>query len=301
MIRKGTLWKRLQERTRSALSSGALLPIQTDYSFIEDQGIRFFMRIITGLERKDAFKKSEREKRKRAGEKVNPFLPFEEELFVSDISDSHVAVLNKFNVVDHHLLIITRAYEDQESLLTLRDFEALWTCLNEYDGLGFYNGGKTAGASQPHKHLQVVPLPLAPEGPSVPIAPLLHSVKTINDFLIHAHLPFLHSIVRIDSMDHEDIAVTAHRSLELYRSMLADVGLNPLTKEGVQWQSGPYCLLVTRDWMFLIPRSKEFFGTVSINSLGFAGALLVRNKEEMTFLRKEGPMKALQSVSFPWD
>ncbi len=88
-----------------------------------------------------------------------------------------MAILNKFNVVDNHLLIVTREFEQQRSLLTLRDFEALWRCLNEYDSLGFYNGGPEAGASQPHKHLQLVPLPLAPQGPPVPIAPLLAGAR----------------------------------------------------------------------------------------------------------------------------
>ena len=38
--------------------------------------------------------------------------------------------------------------------------EEMNAILAEFDGLGFYNGGETAGASQPHKHLQIVPLPL---------------------------------------------------------------------------------------------------------------------------------------------
>ena len=69
-------------------------------------------------------------------------------------------LLNKYNVVPHHLLIITRHFESQESALTQADFQALWTCLAEYDSLGFYNSGESAGASQPHKHLQTVPLPM---------------------------------------------------------------------------------------------------------------------------------------------
>ena len=36
----------------------------------------------------------------------------------------------------------------------------------EFASLAFCNGGVEAGASQPHKHLQRVPLPLAPEGPA---------------------------------------------------------------------------------------------------------------------------------------
>jgi ATP adenylyltransferase len=84
--------------------------------------------------------------------------------------------LNKFNIIDHHLLIVTRTFKEQETWLTLQDFEAMWACLNEIDGLVFYNGGKTAGASQRHKHLQLVPLPLVEEGLKIPIEPAIASV-----------------------------------------------------------------------------------------------------------------------------
>ncbi|NIO40609.1 MAG: phosphorylase, partial [Burkholderiales bacterium] len=39
---------------------------------------------------------------------MNPFLPYGKDLFVSDISETHLALLNKFNVIDYHLLIVTR-------------------------------------------------------------------------------------------------------------------------------------------------------------------------------------------------
>ena len=104
-----------------------------------------------------------------------------------------MAILNKFNVVDHHLLIVAREFEDQRALLALRDFEAWWRCMSEYDSLGFYNGGPEAGASQPHKHLQLVPLPLAPQGPPVPIAPLLARVRGTAGAGTIPGFDFLHS------------------------------------------------------------------------------------------------------------
>jgi ATP adenylyltransferase/5',5'''-P-1,P-4-tetraphosphate phosphorylase II len=35
----------------------------------------------------------------------NPFLPYEEELHVRALPPHHELLLNKFNVVDHHLLV----------------------------------------------------------------------------------------------------------------------------------------------------------------------------------------------------
>ena len=118
--------------TENALSTGALLSIPTGYEFIEDCGMRFFVRILSGLRLKDEAKQQQEKASEATGVQADPFLPYENDLFVADISDTHVAVLNKFNVVEHHLLIITRGFEDQEDLLTLNDFNAL---LDLYGGI----------------------------------------------------------------------------------------------------------------------------------------------------------------------
>ena len=298
VLKKGTLWQDLLRTTDLALGTGALLPMPTDYEFIEDGGIRFFVRILSSLQRKDEARQKQQES-SATGMAMNPFLPYEKALFVADISDTHVALLNKFNVVEHHLLIITRHFEDQETLLTLQDFEALWACMAEYNGLGFYNGGEAAGASQQHKHLQMVPLPLVPEGPEVPIEPLIARARFEDRLGIIPGVPFLHVFVQLE----RDIVASpldaARKTFELYAAMLDRVGLEPPVAGGRKLQSVPYCFLTTRQWMLLIPRSREFFDSISINSLGFAGALLVKNREQMDLLKKCGPMTALKSVALP--
>jgi len=291
---KGNLWKTIVKTTANALATGALLPIPTDYEFVEDGGVHFFVRILASLVRKDV----EKEKQGRDGAGTNPFLPYEKDLFVADISESHVAVLNKFNVLEHHLLIITREYEDQESLLTLQDFEALCACLDEYEGLGFYNGGVAAGASQPHKHLQLVPLPLAPEGPRIPIEPLLEGARLRGGLGIVPGLPFLHVLAHRNRGAQLTHSAAAKEIFDVYCGMLRHVGLKAPGANGPERQSGPYCLILTREWMLLVPRSGEFFEGISINSLGYAGALLVRNEEQMETIRRYGPMTALKKAAF---
>lgn len=288
----GTLWKILLERTGRAINKGALKSIPTDYEFVEDRGIRFFVRVLSSLERKDAEKRLRQAQEKKTGRQVNPFLPYEEDLYVADVSDTHVAVLNKFNVVEHHLLIITRDFEEQESLLTLEDFRAAWRCMDEYEGLMFYNGGVEAGASQRHKHLQMVPLPLAPVGPRLPVEPLFPATKPGHIVSDITAFPFRSAFVGLNN------GVTAEDARELYAAMLDKGGIKGMEAGGWKRQSGPYCLLATREWMFLIPRSKEFFEGISVNSIGFAGGLLVRNSGQMTRLKEAGPMEVLKSVAF---
>ena len=176
LLEPGTLWKSIQETTELALQSGALKSIPTELEIIEQVGIKFVIRILANLNRKEADKEKQEQQTSRTGKEFNPFLPYEKDLFVADISDTHVCILNKFNVVDFHLLIITRIFEEQESLLTLEDFTAMWTCLGEFEGLVFYNGGKLAGASQRHKHLQIVPF----SETDIPISPLLKTAKLEN-------------------------------------------------------------------------------------------------------------------------
>jgi sulfate adenylyltransferase (ADP) / ATP adenylyltransferase len=297
LLQKGTLWEKIVTKTEESLKTGAQLPIPTAYEFIEDAGIRFFVRILSSLQQKDEDRRK-RQGTSSSGKTTNPFLPYEKALYVADISDTHVALLNKFNVVENHLLIITRLFEDQETLLTLRDFEALWMCMAEYNALGFYNGGEAAGASQPHKHLQMVPLPLAPEGPWIPIEPLLKGAGSKESPINIPGLPFPNSFIRLEHNSIDSPFDAAQHSFMLYGNLLSHVGLGPHNAEGTK-QSSPYCLLITREWMLLVPRSREYFNSISINSLGFAGALLVRNSEQMDILKKLGPMTALKSVALP--
>jgi ATP adenylyltransferase len=276
--------------TQRALRVGALQPIPTEFEFLEDHGMQFLVRIVSRLARKPRPADSGGKERTR-----NPFLPYDPELYVADASDSHVCLLNKFNVVDHHLLIVTRQFEHQDEPLNLRDFEALGRCLAEYDGLGFYNGGTVAGASQPHKHLQMIPLPLAPTGPRVPIEAILHVAELSDGVRQVSGLPYPHAVAGLNAELTERPAEAAHRAWTLYRTMLQALGLGPVSEGGRP--SGPYNLLAARQWMMVVPRTQECFQSISLNAMAFAGAFLVRDEQQMSVLKEHGPMTALRTVT----
>ncbi len=293
LLKPGTLWTRIQEQTRHGLECGALQSIATDYEFVEEKGVNFLVRILANLTRKDEAKKKQNKAAKK-GKDFNPFLPYEEDLFVADISPTHLCLLNKFNVVENHLLIVTREFESQDSLLNYQDFQAMWACLTEIDGLVFYNGGKVAGASQRHKHLQLVPTPLAPnQTEAIPIAPLFASAVFEGDVGRVPDLPFVNGLSRFDSDLVNSPNDAAQTTLELYYKLLKAVNL--LT-EDTENSSIAYNFLATREWMFIVPRSEENFDSISVNSLGFAGALLVRNQEQMQMLKDCKPMEVLKQV-----
>ena len=77
----------------------------------------------------------------------NPFVsPFEDGLCVGDLDEKHRLLLNKFNVVDHHVLIVTREFVSQESELRPNLFAAVLRCLHALRGFAFFNHGFMSGA-----------------------------------------------------------------------------------------------------------------------------------------------------------
>jgi ATP adenylyltransferase len=268
--------------------------IRTVREVVEDQGVAFVVRRVSSLARKHQAATGPRPS------PANPFLPYEENLLVAEISDTHVCILNKFNVVEHHVLLVTRTFEEQESPLTPGDFEALWCALAELGGLGFYNAGAAAGASQRHKHLQMVPLPLAAQGPPTPIESLFSAVPQSGSATCVPGLAFLHSFVRFPPTFPSDPPAAAHETYALYRSMLRALAPQGFSIRQPDERTAPYNLLVTRHWMLLVPRSVETVDSISVNALGFAGALLVRDQAQMRRLKLLGPMAALCRVALRW-
>lgn len=294
LLQSGTLWPAVTRATRQALASGALQPIDTEQERIEDAGIGFLVRRLSGLERK-----AEARIQRQRGKSVDPFLPYDPMLFVADLSQTHTALLNKFPVLDRHLLIVTRALEHQETLLDRADFAALAFCMTEFEALGFYNGGRKAGASQDHKHLQMVPLPLASGQTELPIEPLLRHAQLSSGLGSVPGLPFRHAYADLANGMWARPELAAELLAGVYGDLCRAAGIAERKVHGERRQSGPYNLLLTREWMLLVPRSREHYASISVNALGFAGSLFVNDEVLLQRLREVGPMGVLQKVSFP--
>lgn len=277
------LHSRITEQTEFAKKCGSLQSIPTEYEIVEHNGIPFIVRILTNLIRKE---KANREKPKD----FNPFLPYDQDLFVANISDTHLCLLNKYNVVDHHLLIVTREFENQKNLINLADFIALSACLKQIDGLAFYNGGKMAGASVRHKHLQLVPLSLVENQKNIPIETIINdsSKDKISAF------NFIHGWQKLDFNWENSPEKLGKKALKIYQKLLKKVDIYEKKNHK---QSGPYNFLMTKNWMLIIPRSAEKYQEMSINSLGFAGALLVKNQAQLDLVKTQQPLTILEQIT----
>lgn len=88
-------------------------------------------------------------------------------------------MLNKFAVVPEHFILATKAFERQTHVLHQADLEATLACIEAYepsddskstealggDGLfAFFNSGDFSGASQPHRHIQLLPVSSMKDG-----------------------------------------------------------------------------------------------------------------------------------------
>jgi ATP adenylyltransferase len=285
-FRPGELWPRIQQVTHAARASHHLFSIPTESQVIDDAGMKFLIRIVTALGQKQ---------KPCAGQGApagNPFLPYDPQLFVANVSEAHVALLNKYMVVDHHLLIVTREFQRQEDPLLAADFDALARCMWEYPSVAFYNSGTLAGASQPHRHLQLVPLPLDRQMSELPIEAKMQLDSAPCERVLRAReLPFGHCWWKFSADSAASAAVFADACERAYAALVSSVGWSQVTSDT------PYNLQVTRKWMMLVPRRAECFGEISLNGLAFLGALLVRSPSQLRQLITAGPMSALVATA----
>ena len=290
-----------QQRGRDA---GTLVSLESTVEIIRDSGVdvrtfflwifcltmfQFCIRHVPSLARKPVAAGMPSMVPDAPKMRTNPFLPYDETLFVEDAPPSHVVLLNKFAIVPGHALIVTRAFEPQDAGPCLADFSASLRYLSAERALLFFNCGAHSGASQPHRHMQLMPMPGgvpidAVVGPAAAAAPA--------DVFQVPSLPFLHLAVRTPWLADAGESA-AERVYELYKSLRARL-------EAAAGGEQSHAFLLVDTWMMVVPRRKEAVGGVSVNSSGFAGTLLAKTAEDrMEIEGAGGPMAVLASVGFP--
>lgn len=278
------------ETTRRALASGALVPFHVAREEASENGLPYRIEWASSLERKD--QASIPKPGAKPSASFNPFLPYDPALHVADLGAEHVLLLNKFPVLLNHVLVISRAFVDQELPLQATDFAALAQAMQDIDGLAFYNSGTTAGASVQHRHLQIAPF-TAPL-----IEALLPSATADNAPQQLDALPFRHAFVRFDSAWPDSPVAAGRRLYEAYRAACEFCGLSAAEGERLP----AYNLLAMRGWLLLVPRSRETWEQdgerISLNAMSFGGSIFVRQPELIGLVRKAGLLRILSAVTF---
>lgn len=290
-----SLWRDICSTYDQAQEKGASRFTETTTEIYRDDSFDYILKIARNLRDKPKAKTKEKEWK-------NPFLPPDEDLFVCQLSDTHSLVLNKFNITPHHVIIITNEFVEQEEPLTREDIAATWQVVQSMPGPGgmaFFNCGNLSGASQPHKHIQCVPMPLAYMNDSVPIQPPFESV--IYESLRKSgaadgsvteveKLPFIHGVV----------AIHPHMTIENIHKAYEDIIANLKTRlEQRGWNVGDsYNLILTQKYIMIAPRSSEYIESVSCNSMGFAGSFFLARQEVIDEMKRLGPTHVLSQLGF---
>ena len=268
-------WKKALDQTRLSIDDESLYPLKTTI-------------ITSDLYQKNDFiirklDSSKFKKTKIYGPNQNPFCPWEKILEIDKIGDNHQLILNKYPVQKGHILLVTNTWKPQNGLLDINDWKAIQKVNNDTSGLWFFNSSPIAGASQPHRHFQ-----------------LLRRSK--DEISCPREKWFLEMKLDVDSYSKlkKNIIVSKFNFLEnsislfeLYLELCNKLGLgNPINDKKPKY---PYNLLITNKWLAIIKRSNDNTHGFSINALGFAGYLLVTEKSDINYLKQYGPEKLLEN------
>lgn len=279
-------WTSALSRSSKALEQGALIPLTTSRLPCPGSGgERFELRQLNAqLPRHH----------RPEGPKPNPFSPWEPELEIESIGSGHVLILNKYPVQTGHMLLITRQWAPQVHWLTLDDWSALVQVDRDTSGLWFFNSGPKAGASQPHRHLQLLRRQRGEQ-----VCPrenwfrhLLHERQRERSESIQD--PLIASCTVARRPQGFELKQEVHALHALYRSLAMTLELGDVDTE--QPPLAPYNLLMTPEWIALIRRSQERASGFSLNALAFAGYLLATQKSDLDWLKRNGGERLLQEV-----
>ena len=272
------IWSKALEISRKAIDCGAVIPLETIKYKSNEEYLDYELRILQCPIPNYLIE---------YGPKRNPFIPWDSRLKIESVNDKHTLILNKYPVQLGHMLLITNSWNPQNGWLDIEDFEAIVKVDNDTTGLWFFNSSREAGASQPHRHFQLLPRHFNER-----ICPryewfstLLNSKKDNKSDISHC--------ISIKSRD-ENSNVQAIDLYNSYKFMVKDMNLGDIDLMNKPLK--PYNLLITSEWITLITRYTDKSNGFSINALGFAGYFLATKKSNIDTLIKFGPEKILKDV-----
>lgn len=283
-----SLITKVGEVFEKSLNNGFLTFIPSVEERIKINKINYQIRCIPSLKKKPTNISSNQDVKK----KFNPFLPYDENLYIQKTPNNlHNVLLNKFSVIKYHILLTTVDFQSQLDPLNVHDLESMWWTLNSIEKgncteLAFFNCGADSGASQPHKHLQVLAM-----SKDIDDMPPVSSIIIEEGQNIERGKVFKISQYKLNHgciLFPEDRPITPEDLLNYYNSLLNIVP-----------SGSSYNFLCTLKWMLVVPRSKETYNErVSVNSLGYAGMVLVKSTEDIDLIKNDGVETILNSLGY---
>ncbi len=280
-LRKEFFWSEALKNSELAIKNGAVIPLETIISKLNVRNKNFELRHL---------KTKLPQSLQITGPKLNPFKPWDNRLSISKILNKHQLILNKYPVQIGHMLLITNNWKPQNGWLSYDDFLAIATVESDTSGLWFFNSCKEAGASQPHRHIQL----LRRESKS-----LICPREEWFDSLLCSNINRNSNLFKSVGIQGRSIKET-NKSKELYDkylklSLSLKIGNPNIDKKPLC----PYNLIITDNWISLIRRLKDKSYGFSINALGFAGYFLATDNSDTNYLLNNGAENLLNDVVNP--
>jgi len=276
-VKSEFIWSKALEISSKAVNCGAIIPLNTIKYKSSEKHCDYELRFLKSPLPKYLID---------YGPKRNPFIPWDTRLQIQSINDNHTLILNKYPVQIGHMLLITSFWKPQNGWLNEDDFEAILNVDNDTTGLWFFNSSKEAGASQPHRHFQ-----LLPRHYNEKICPryewfcsLLNNTKDNYSEISHC--------ISIRQRNNNNSG--SSDLFSSYKSMINEMNLGEI--DIFDKPLKPYNLLITSEWISLITRKTDKSNGFSINALGFAGYFLATKRSDVNTLIKFGPERILKDV-----
>ncbi|GAA5980215.1 hypothetical protein JCM10908_001577 [Rhodotorula pacifica] len=327
------LGQKIKAQYKAARERDAVIFFDSEVVELDDAetGIPFEVRLVPGLGKKpqgEGHPKADKDDGKKDEPRADPFAPpYIEELFVTeetvkededDSGEAFVVLLNKFCVVPRHALLVTKEFVRQGTPLSPLELFATWLIVKQLSSrekhVGFFNCGPESGASQPHKHLQFMPL----SGGVAPFDEIIDAHKPQNrKSCFQLPLPYANFTALVDPpASSSDIpAYLGQRYLELldlmidHRRRLVEEDPSAATASAtgvgsrVRLSDLSYSLIITPSYLHLVPRRREKYTTergheLSINALGYAGMMLVKDQESLEDVKKVGVLAILTELGY---
>jgi len=314
MIDPIALITKLQSSFENAINTGDLNFYPSTVVAHNDSDIEFEIRICPALQHKPT-PKSLASSLENGGKIFDPFAPpYNVNLHVGDLREEEsqeefVVLLNKYSVIPRHFLLVTKEFRSQTSPLVPPELVQTYLLLSAACKLGqkffaFFNCGGYSGATQPHKHIQFIPLSLDnQDGPPIDrLARQAHVEIPEKPFSLHK-LPYANHIFRFPAYFNTFPSdrlekVISDAFLQLLDLTILTIRHHPDYPAG----SPSYNVIITLEYMHVIPRQqpahfiKETGDDFSVNALGFAGMLLAQSEQEVEAVKRESIGKILRSV-----
>ena len=284
--------QQLHDSYSRALTRGAILPLTVETESVSEGSLNHEISWLSSLSLKAMATAIQNGNPGQS----NPFLPYDPELFVANISQKYVALLNKFPIADEQVMAVTKDYVSQLAPFDTDVFEACAFLLSQTEqGYILFNGGAAAGASQNHRHLHLVP------DQTLPFESLFEAqcarFPNAGKPLRVPEFPFHHALVPMESQSEDRTAF----AVQIEKAFNAAVDFCELASSDAEM--APFNLLATKRWLALFPRVLETCGEskVPVNALHFGGYAIVRDRDQIAAVKQTGLMRLLANVSLPID